>query len=199
MARPSISKEQWTVARAIWESDPVVTFAEIAEDFGVTRQAVQLHARRHGWVKRLDKQTVSDLAHAAADSKLTGSPADGSKPAGSVVADTLEKRITRALPDLPLGASPEDAQKAAEAAAIDRRAEVLGTHRKELLAARTLLYGAIKSKVLDEAKQVKIAAEAMKIIQDAERKAWGLDSDEKGGRPQVQVIVHRRAGKPNGH
>lgn len=55
---------------------------------------------------------------------------------------------------------------------------------------RNLAYLAIKEKDLTKARTAKTAAEAVKTIQDGERKAWGLDSgdDDK----PVKVVVERR-------
>jgi hypothetical protein len=197
MARQGIGKAEWSVARAIWEGEPLATYQEIAEKLNVSRQAVQHHAKRFGWIKRLDQRAVSELAHAAADSKLTQTPVDGSTAEGWVDARGLENRLHRVLPDLPLGASPEALAKAAQASAVDQRADLLGTHRKELLGARNLIYAAIKSSDIDVAKKAKVVAEAMKIVQDGERKAWGLDTDDKG-KPSVQVIINRKSGMPIG-
>jgi hypothetical protein len=193
MARSAtISKIRWATARSMWEADAQISFVEIALMLGTTRQTVQTHATRVGWVRRLDMQTVSDRAHAAADSKLTESPAGGSSTEGLAVAGSGENRFPREMHPIPDGITVEEGQKLADSVAIDRRAEVLSTHRKEWKAVRTLAYTAIRSKNMEEAKHMKIIAESLKVVQDAERKAWGLDSDEKP--KAVQVIINRKSG-----
>lgn len=103
-----------------------------------------------------------------------------------------------ALPDIPPSMPEEDARRVAHEAAVQRRAEVLTTHRKEWLAVRQLAYAAIKGKDDAAARHVKTCSESLKIIQDGERKAWGLDADEKKP-PSVQVIINRRAGVTLAH
>jgi hypothetical protein len=91
-------------------------------------------------------------------------------------------------PVLPADAPPEQAHQITSAAAIDARAELLTRHRREWGAVRNLAYAAIKSKDLMEARTAKTVAEAVKTIQDGERKAWGLDSGDEG---PVKVTVVR--------
>lgn len=72
---------------------------------------------------------------------------------------------------------------------MDARAELLTRHRREWGAVRNLAYTAMKSKGdLTDARRAKTAAEAIKTIQDGERKAWGLDSGDDG---PVKVVVQR--------
>jgi hypothetical protein len=51
---------------------------------------------------------------------------------------------------------------------------------------------------MEGAKHVKVVAESLKIMQDGERKAWGLDRDENKP-PSVSITVNRRAGVTIGH
>lgn len=200
MARASISKEQWAAAKTVWENDPSVTFAEIAENLGTSRQTVQLCAKRNGWQRRLDMASVVERAHAEADSKFTQLPVDASGRAADVYAESpetgLRARIERVTPQVPLNASPEEAGQAVEKAAVDRRSEVLNQHRKEWIGARSQIYNALKTQDIDLAKRAKILAEGLKVLQDGERRAWGLDADEKkpGGGSGVSITINRRPG-----
>jgi hypothetical protein len=103
-----------------------------------------------------------------------------------------------ALPPIPPDTREEDARRIAHEAAVQRRAEVLTTHRKEWVAVRTLAYASIKSKDSEAARHVKTVAESLKIVQEGERKAWGLDTEEKKP-PAVTVTINRRAGVTIGH
>jgi hypothetical protein len=199
MARVSISDEQWEVARLQWESDPMVTFADIAEELGTSRQAVQLRSKRKSWQRRLDLAAVAEKAHAAADSKFTHFAVDGPESTAPVYSGPAEiagrAPIARALPEVPRDVPADKAAAVMERAAVDQRSEVLTTHRKELVAVRNQVYTAMKSTDIDAAKRAKILAEGMKVLHEGERKAWGLDGGEtpKPG-AAVTVTVNRRAG-----
>jgi hypothetical protein len=187
-----VSTMEWASARAQWESDPTVSFAHIGKNLGVSRQAVAKRARLRTWSRRSDPKSIADRAQRAADLKFAQASSVGSAEPGSVVAEALEKGLTRTLSVTPERSTAGAALKLADEAAIDRRAEVLGTHRREWLAVRSLAYTAIKLKDMDAARHMKIVAEALKIVQDGERRAWGIDTDEKT--VAVQVIVNRKAG-----
>jgi len=193
-----VSTMEWASARAQWESNPTLSFARIAENLGVSRQAVAKRARVRAWSRRSDPKSIADRAQRAADLKFAQTSSGGSAEPGFVVAEALENGLTRTLPVIPEGSTAGTAPKLADEAAIDRRAEVLGTHRREWLAVRSLAYTAIKLKDVDAARHMKIVAEALKIVQEGERKAWGLDTEEK--KPgSVQIVINRRAGVTIGH
>jgi hypothetical protein len=201
MARVSISDEQWEVARLQWESDPMVTFADIAEELGTSRQAVQLRSKRKSWQRRLDLAAVAEKAHAAADSKFTHLAVESPEQAASVYSGspeiTTRAPIQRTLPEVPRDMPADKAAVVMEQAAVDKRTEVLTQHRTELKAVRGVLYTAMKNADIDAAKRAKILAEGMKVLQDGERKAWGLETDApKPGAAgaAVTVNVNRRAG-----
>lgn len=80
-------------------------------------------------------------------------------------------------------------EERAEAIAVRKRAEILARHRNELNAVRQVTYAAIKSKDFELSKVGKINAEAITIIQNAERKAWGLDKGD--GEGNHTIIIER--------
>src|SRR5258708_161580 len=94
MARVAVSRVQWAAARALWESDPTISFTQIAQSLGTTRQAAQMAASRNGWTRRVDLQTLSDQAHAAADSKFETEGAASGSELPAVVAGTSEKQLS---------------------------------------------------------------------------------------------------------
>ena len=65
---------------------------------------------------------------------------------------------------------------------------MLERHRKEVDAPRKLVYQAIQSGDLEKAKLAKTVAETLRIAQELERKAWGLDAGENAGGDKVIVI-----------
>ncbi|WP_433703752.1 hypothetical protein [Paraburkholderia sacchari] len=212
MARIVITPEQWARARLQWESEPLVTYADIAEDLGIRRQSVRERAVREQWQRRLDLQAVAEKAHAQADSKFTYSPVDSPEQAALPVADAAEfvRRapiLPSGLPQVPAGVPLEQAQAAVEKAAVDQRSEVLTKHRKEILHVRQLAYDSIAEmrkpsgdpdKAFHKGRHAKVIAETMKLVQEAERKAWGLDAEPpKPGTPgaPVKVTVVRKPGR----
>ncbi|WP_152561943.1 hypothetical protein [Cupriavidus sp. SK-3] len=98
---------------------------------------------------------------------------------------SVSDRLSRlAIPaDTTLGQARQNAGNAA----VNERAELLTRDRREWSAVRNLACDAIRSKGLDpeKARTVKTAAEAVKTIQDGERRAWGAGFWRRGeARPQ---------------
>jgi hypothetical protein len=91
------------------------------------------------------------------------------------------------LPFVPARVPVEQARAEAEKSVVTRRAEIELTHAREYTAARSLLYGAMKSKDSELTKQAKIALEAIKLLHDGERRLWRLDGAEA-----MQVIIERK-------
>lgn len=202
MARIVITPEQWARARLQWESEPLVTYADIAEDLGIRRQSVRERAVRDGWQRRLNLQAIAEKAHAQADSKFTYLPVDSPEQMTLPVAGSSEisvRATSRAtLPNPPAGLPTEQAQVAVETSAVEQRAEVLTKHRRELLAVRSQIYSAIKNSDIEAAKRAKILAEGVKVLHETERRAWGLDAElPKPGAPgsAVKVTVVRKSGR----
>lgn len=199
MARDSVNKEQWVIVRKLWESDPVITYQEIAIELGVTRQCVRQKAVRDGWLKNLNLADVERKAHAAADSKFTESAVQEGGSAvdvyGSSKIDPSRKAIDRSLPVVPAGSTPEQAGEIAEKAAVDKRTELIDLHRQELKAARREIYAAIKAAGTkdgyNKARTAKTLTEAFKILHEAERRAWGMEVGDgsKSGQPAPTAII----------
>ncbi|MGT2509758.1 hypothetical protein [Cupriavidus basilensis] len=179
--------QQWVLARARWEAEPQMTFSDVALLLGISKQAVAKHAQQFDWRRRLDMPTIAARAHEKADRAIE-QDADRSQPqAPQVVAPSpVFAKLSRH--EIPADATLEQARKISQDAAIDERVELLTRHRREWGAVRNLAYAAIKSKDLMEARTAKTVAEAIKTLQDGERKAWGLDSGEEG---PVKVTVVR--------
>ncbi len=189
MAEVKREGDKWLEARARWEADPKLTFGDLAESLGVSKQAASQHAKKYGWAKRLDMPAIAARAHERADRAIEQDSVGSSANAADVYAPRPFSSPAGVRPAISPDASPDEAAQAAADAAVDARAELLTRHRREWGAVRNLAYAAIKEKDLTRARTAKTAAEAVKVIQDGERKAWGLDSGEEG---PVKVIVERR-------
>ena len=142
---------------------------DVAKLAGVSQPAVLKRMRREGWAKVADQ---SDLARRAYDR------ADGESLKGGDAED---------VPEHPASTGPVSG--VIVETAVQLRAKVIDRHRKEWDGARNFIYKAIRNSDFDKAKLGKITAEALKIVQDGERKAWGLDKDDE--KSQVTVVVKR--------
>jgi len=189
----------WGIARARWESEPRCTFVDIAELLKVSKQAVAKRADRDGWVKKLNMSDLAERAHVAADAKLADEGLSTGSPAHAILespADTdASASVPAALPSIPASGvtNPDTLARAVEDAAVDARAQILKRHRTEWAAARNQIYKAIKLGDNDQAKLAKLVGETLKLIQDGERKAWGLESGENEA-GSMRIIVERHEG-----
>ena len=158
-----LTRDEWTTIRQQYETDPRLSFGELAEKYGVSKQAIHKRATTERWVRVLSLAELNARAQTRADHLVDG----------RVDAQTLAST-----------------RKAGVDEATERRAAVLDRHRKEADGPRKLVYEAIKSNDLEKAKLAKAAAETMRIVQELERKAWGLDAGESNG---AAVIVIDRS------
>lgn len=197
-----LSAEDWAAARALWESDPTMTYESLGERLGQTRSTVYKYAKRNGWEKLTNTAELAKKASAAAD-RVAVSTRDVSAE-GNAEGNTdgnAEADIGNPLP--PKRAAPESAKsrKAAlqpsteevQQAAVALRADIIERHRKEWSVSRGLVGEAVKGRDFERAKLAKITSETLKIIQDGERKAWGLDAADTPSGPSV-VVIERSGG-----
>lgn len=144
-----MSPEEWAGIRAKWETDPRDGYTWIVAEMNlsVSHVAVLKRARKEGWAKKASLKTIVERAQARADSKVTA------KVTGKVTPVT-------------------------ESESVDLRADVIEKHRDEWGEHRQLftLQGMLGEDGLGVARVAKTAAEAIKIRQEGERKAWGLDA-----------------------
>jgi len=146
---------------------------------------------------------IAERAHAVADQNIAREAAQASKhpglvddqsivgaltSPGSLAADVIPQAIPHSK-----HATPDMLAQAVEDVAVDARAQILKRHRTEWVAPRNQIYKALKSGDTEQAKLAKLAAETLKLIQDGERKAWGLESGETEG-GQVKIIIERQEG-----
>ena len=158
MAR--LTEAQWALLRTQWQASPLAGFHWLTEAGGgpwrISREGIRRRARAEGWAKR----------HAG--------PAPG---AGNDV-DQL------ACPGGGLGAGPCEGLfdcpfDAAEVGAEDIRLlrdAVLLQHRRDWLQVRRLASAAVTGGT-DAVRRVKLAAELLRAIQEAEERVWELDAE----------------------
>lgn len=160
MAR-RLTADEWTAIRQQYETDPRLSFGDLAEKHGISKQAIHKRATVEKWERVLSLAELNARAQTRADHLVDG----------RVDAETLAST-----------------RKAGVDEATERRAAVLDRHRKEVDAPRKLVYQAIQSGDLEKAKLAKTVAETLRIAQELERKAWGLDAGEQAGGGAVIVI-----------
>lgn len=166
--RRSYSDDIKAAAKALWEGDPNITKQQVAEEVGVPHRAIERWSHAEGWAKR--KADMSERAHAAADN--------------------YKGKLSELGPEITTEQQKQAETDAAEETAVQLRAQVLERHRKEWSISRVLVSEAVKARSFDKAKLAKITSETLKIVQDAERKAWGIDSGPDGNQ-KVTVVIER--------
>ena len=169
-----LSADEWAAARVAWESDPTMTLGKLAEALGIAKQSVHYRMKAdekkgNPWEK---KQTLSDIAARAQRIADRQSKISDDSDGGV----SQKKDATADPPPMPTADTP-----------VDQRADVIARHRREWSMVKALSGEAIKSRDFERAKLAKITSETVKIWQDGERKAWGLDAIDTE-KPPVVVI-----------
>ena len=75
--------------------------------------------------------------------------------------------------------------------AILERGKVIDRHRREWAAPRKLIYDGVKTRDFDLCKIAKWTAETLQVIQNAERRAWGLDQPAEADSKNTVVVIER--------
>lgn len=160
----------------MYETTPGLSIGGVAEKTGISKTTLAGFASRDKWRK-------------------------GPKclPPMEAEAQAVADRIGQKLEDLGPEASAEQRMAAVEEevkdVATDMRAQLLDRHRREWAAPRAMSAEAVQMRktkpdeAFNRAKLAKITAETLKIVQDGERKAWGLDVGEL---PAGAVVVIER-------
>ena len=165
--------EEKAAARAMYEMDPKMTLTRVSEATGIPFETLKSWAagergRAGRWVKA--SQGVTAEAHVMANKHRT----------------TMEQLG----PSLSLQDTEGAEKQTAELAAVEARTNIITRHRTEWNAPRQLAYEAVKTRDYNKAKLAKIAAETLKIVQEGERKAWGLDVGSGSG-DAITVTIER--------
>ena len=192
---PRLNPSQWLTLRAAWSASPLPGFAWLTQAGGgpwpVSREAIRSRALKESWQKVQVSPATVARAHLAADRAMaeqgelggfacTGNPASQAPSAGAAFDPDF------GFPDEPDGTEGADGRGLpGEQAAADQqdggalREWLLDVHRKEWKAARRLVHAAMRqadlARGLEKARLAKIAVEALRAIQAAERTSYGLD------------------------
>jgi hypothetical protein len=201
MAR--LTREQWADMRREWEASPTQGLTWLTKAAGghwdITEEPIRRKRAQEGWQKPVNMGAVVRRAHSAADAasaaRIAASPAPP-VPEGDAGDDVGSDSPKNAGPT---SADPRPAD--ADGLARDLRTELLERHRKEWNAARAMLYRSMEiakaATGFEAAKFSKITSETIKIIQEGEAKAWGLDAllidfDAMSEEQLEQVVKHGR-------
>jgi hypothetical protein len=162
----------------MYESDKDASYPSVAKEFGISTTTVSRRAREERWTKNVENLAdMSERAHH--------------------IADTAKAELDAVGPDL----TPEKREEVQTAVTIETgaevRAKILKRHREEWAAPRKIAYEAIQKgnagqieAAFSQAKLAKITSEVLINIQNGERKAWGMDKGEEGGKA-VTVVIER--------
>lgn len=173
-----------------------MTYEALGERIGQSRATVFKYAKRNGWEKLTNAADLAKKASAAADrvavSARESASVDGNGNTDgnndvSIGNAQPPKRSTAADRKAAVQPSTEEVQQAA----VAMRADIIERHRKEWSVSRGLVGEAVSKRDFDRAKLAKITSETLKIIQDGERKAWGLDAADPADKT---VVVIERSG-----
>jgi hypothetical protein len=158
MATPDRNPIDWLRVRAEYEAGE--SYAALAGRYGCTRQAMSKRGRKDGW----QQDAVAAVQRQVAEQLVVGRVA---------VVNHTERR------------------EAAIEAAVDIRVSVIKRHRDELQAVRALIYDGMNLLRSDAAekrtlaasklKDARLAAHALAIVQDRERRAYGIPDKEPPG------------------
>lgn len=156
-----LTAEQWTTVRQKYETEPRLSFADLASQFGVSKQAIHKRATAEKWERVVSLAELAARAQTKAD-RLVDGEVDAAR-LGSIRETGVDE-------------------------AASRRAAVLDRHRKEADGPRKIVYQALQTGDIEKARLAKVVAESLRIVQELERKAWGLDVVDAHGGERVIVI-----------
>lgn len=167
--------DRYVAARALYEGTPGLTFKQCAEKTGMGKSTLERRANAEGWKKcfgRLKPGEMTAEAHKAAD--------------------MFNRLLDEYGPEVTAEERALVASEVVHEIAVDIRGAMLDRHRLEWAAPRAMSAEAVRmrdtnpDKSFERAKLAKITAETLKIVQDGERKAHGIDA---GDLPPGAVVV----------
>lgn len=139
-----LTKDDWSEARILWETDTTVNDSFIAEKYGISQQAVTKKRKSDNWQRVGAMQNIGQRAQFMADGKLC---------------EVVQHNQKASIVD----------------SAVEIRADVIDRHRGDWAEHRKHFTVAAISSNFELGKSAKITAEMLKIRQEGERKAYGLD------------------------
>lgn len=169
--RRMYTPEEKAAARALYEMTPKMSLPMVADQVGIPVETIKSWAcgeRGNGgrWAKIAEG--VTEQAHLLANKHKT--------------------TLAELGPSLSMQDTEAAEKQTSGLAAVEARASIIGRHRTEWNAPRQLAYEAVKTRDINKAKLAKMTAETLKLVQEGERKAWGLDV---GGDNKITVTVER--------
>lgn len=179
-------------ARVIYEGTHGITMNKLSDITGFSKTVLGRQSRGEGW-RKIVMTGVTEEATAAVE-RFRSFREWQAKAAETVASPLLSSPEEQVAPEQ---AQSGEVQTASEnkAMAATVREQVLDRHRREWSAPRALSAEAVRIrdsdpvKAFERAKLAKITAETLKLVQDGERKAIGLDTDEM---PKGHVVVIER-------
>jgi hypothetical protein len=181
-----LTSDQWAEIRAEWEASPKQGIEWLSKEHGgpwdITAEALRRKRIRDGlvgqpWTKPVNMGDVVRRARLAADAAT----ADLVEPRRSSIPGINAEETVEAALQVGSQEQKTEVGETADGMAVDVRARLIETHRREWRVARGLAVKAIQeaaaAKGFDVAKFAKILTEILTNIQAGERKAWGLDAD----------------------
>lgn len=171
-----LSTDLLDAARDLYEGTHGMTMARLAEITNIPLRTLRLRARDEDWAKKLETKTGATTAEAVDAAKM------------------FEERSTQAVD---IAEETNEAVKIIGETLPSEREELLQRHRQEWSAPRAMSIEAVRLRdqdpirAMERARLAKITAETLKLVQDGERKAHGLDVGVDV--PQGHVVVIERA------
>lgn len=168
-----------------------MTLGDAGALYGASRASVHIRCKREGWVKRLSPAEMNrmalDRANALATATVAQATLSEARRLPPPTAAVIERRPQKhGAPDV---ITTHELREEVETAAIEERAEVLLKHRKEWSLVRMKIYKAARESDHRLAQLAKLIAESIRVMQESERKCYGLDY---GGDPsEVRIVIER--------
>lgn len=191
-------------ARLVYEGTHGMTTAVLSKISGFAKAVLRRQSRAEDWTKVVNKGQTPEAEAAQARLEAYQQEMAESAEKLAAAADLSRDPADEAMPHEPgtqpdevIAGPPVEIQTAAQAVAEAEqiREAVLERHRKEWSAPRGLSAEALRlrdrepMKAFERAKLAKITAETLKLIQDGERQALGLDTADN---PKGHVVVVER-------
>ncbi len=170
--------DRYAAARALYEGTPGMTLRMAADKTGMGKSTLERRANEEDWKKCFGNLKPGEMTAEA-----------------QAAADLFGRLMDEYGPEVSAEQTELVTQQVVHEVAVDIRGQMLDRHRLEWAAPRAMSAEAVRmretapEKAFDRAKMAKITAETLKIIQDGERKAHGIDA---GDLPQGAVVVIER-------
>lgn len=156
-------------ARDLYEGTHGMTMVQLSEITGIHQRTLKMASRDEEWRKKLETKTGATTAEALAAAELFRK---------------MLENGTETLPaELPTAEANQAVELVGEAMPTEREA-LLERHKKEWSVPRALSVEAVRlrdsnpMRAFEKAKMAKITAECLKIVQDGERRAHGIDKGD---------------------